>query len=68
MDNPETLATLGTQDKDKLDLDTIKNGQSRNTGNIRHTKHKTKTNKTKKCNTTQKIKKMINTDSTKNLG
>jgi hypothetical protein len=29
MDNPETLVTLGTQDK---------NGQSRNTGNIGYTR------------------------------
>ena len=32
MNNPETLATPGTQDKDK---------QSRDTGNIGHTKHRT---------------------------
>ena len=40
----------------------IKNGQSRDTGNIGHTKHK-KTNKTY-----QKTKKMSNTDPTKNRG
>jgi len=33
----------------------IKNGQSRDTGNIGYTRHRTKTNKTK--NTTQKTKK-----------
>jgi predicted phage gp36 major capsid-like protein len=48
----------------------IKNEQSRNTDNIRHTKHKTTTNqkrkkkknKKKKKKTTQKIKKMSNMD------
>ena len=39
MDNTETLATLGTQDK---------NGQYRDTGNIGYTRYKTKTNKTNK--------------------
>jgi len=34
----------------------IKNGQSRDTGNIGYTRHRTKTNKTK--NTKQKIKKL----------
>ena len=43
----------------------IKNGQSRDTGNIEHTRHMTQTNKT---NTTQKTKKMSNTDPTKNQG
>jgi len=41
----------------------IKNGQSRDTGNIEHTRHMTQTNKT---NTTQKTKKMSNTDPIKN--
>jgi hypothetical protein len=40
----------------------IKNGQSRDTGNIRYTRHRTKTNKT--TNTTQKTKKMSNTNLT----
>jgi hypothetical protein len=40
----------------------IENGQSRETGNIRHTRHRTKTNKTQ----TKKIKKMSNTNPTKN--
>jgi hypothetical protein len=77
MDNPEILATLGTQntgrrqtnqewaiqrywqhwahktqDEDKQ----IKNGQSRDTGNIGHTKHRMKTNKSRMDNTTQKTK------------
>jgi hypothetical protein len=42
----------------------IKNGQSRETGNIGYTRHRTNTNKTK--NITQKIKKMSNADPTKN--
>jgi hypothetical protein len=71
MDNPEILATLGTQytgrrqtnqewaiqrywkhwahktqDEDKQ----IKNGQSRDTGNIGHTKHRMKTNKSRMGN------------------
>ena len=46
----------------------INNGQSRETGNIVHTRHRTKTNKTTIKNTTQKAKKMINTESTKNRG
>jgi hypothetical protein len=42
----------------------IKNGQSRATGCIEYTSHRTNTNKTKV--TTQKTKKMSNTDPTKN--
>ena len=38
---------------------TIKNGQSKNTGNIGYTRHRTKTNKAKY--TTQKTTKMRNT-------
>jgi hypothetical protein len=36
----------------------IKNEQSGDTGNIGHTRHRAKTNKTQKHNTTQKVKKM----------
>jgi len=43
---------------------TIKNEQYRETGVIGYTRHRTKTNKTK--HTTQKTKKMSNTDPTKN--
>jgi hypothetical protein len=67
MDNPETLATLGTQDTGQRLEKTkgaIKNGKSRDTDNIGYTRHRTKTNKTK--STTQKTKKMSNTDPTKN--
>jgi hypothetical protein len=39
----------------------IKNGQSRETGNIGYTRHKTKTNKNKKT-TSHKTKNMSNTD------
>jgi hypothetical protein len=42
----------------------IKYGESRETGNIGYSRHRTKTKK----NTTQKIKKMSNTDPTKNRG
>jgi hypothetical protein len=38
----------------------IKKGQSRDTGNVGNTRHRTKTNKTK--NPTQKTKKMSNKD------
>ena len=44
MDNTEKLATLGTQDKDKQILENtegaIKNGQYRETGNIRYTRQR----------------------------
>ena len=46
MDNPETLATLGTQNTGQINVrenrrGKIKNGQSRDIGNIRYTKHRT---------------------------
>ena len=49
MDNPETLSTLDTQDTGQRQIKqgAIKNGQSRDTGNLRYTRHRTKTNKTR---------------------
>jgi len=51
MDSPETPVTLGTQDTRQINVreteEVIKNGQSRDTGNIGYTRHRTKTNKTK---------------------
>jgi hypothetical protein len=65
-DNPKTLATFGTQDTGRR--------QYKDTGNIWHTRywqhlaHKTldEDKENTKRNTTQKIKKMSNTDTTKN--
>jgi hypothetical protein len=56
MGNPEKLATLGTQDTRQINVREyrIKNGQSRETGNIGYTRHRTKSNKIK--NKTQKAK------------
>jgi hypothetical protein len=44
----------------------IKNGQSRETGNIRYTRHNTKTNKTNTQH--RKLKRYPTLDSTKNRG
>jgi hypothetical protein len=45
-DNPEKLATWGTQDTGQINVREYrtgnKNGQSRETGNIRYTRHRTK--------------------------
>ena len=53
MGNPETLVTLGTQDTGQRVEKTqgqIKNGQSRDTGNIGCTRHRTKTKQNKTHN------------------
>ena len=47
---------------------TVKNWQSRDTGNNWHTRHRAKTNKTQKHSIAQKAKKTSNTDPTKNQG
>jgi hypothetical protein len=49
MDNPEKLVTLVTQDTGgrQTKQGAIKNRQSRETGNIGHTRHRRKTNKTR---------------------
>jgi hypothetical protein len=60
MDNSETLATLDTQDTGQRQTKqgAIKYRRSRDTGNIEHTRHRTKTNKTH--NSTRKTKKTSN--------
>jgi hypothetical protein len=53
MDNPETLATLGTQDigqRLEKTKGTIKNGQPRDTGNIGYIRHRTKGRKNQRDN------------------
>ena len=53
MDNPEKLATLGTQDtRQRLEKTkgTIKNGQSRETGNIGYTRYRTKVRENQRDN------------------
>jgi hypothetical protein len=75
MDNPETLATLGTQDTGQRLEKTkgaIKNEQSRDTGHMGtqdtgRWQTKTKQNTTKK-NTTQKTKTMSSTSPRRSLG
>jgi hypothetical protein len=46
-DNPEKLATLGTQDTGQINVREYRRGnekgQSRETGKIRYTRHRTKT-------------------------
>ena len=53
----------------KPKIETIKNGQSRDTSKIGHTRHRTKTHITQKYNTAQKTKKMSKMDhQTKKMG
>ena len=76
MDNPETLATLGTQDTGQRLEKTkgaIKNEQSRDTGHIGYKRHRTMTNKQKskkkqQKTTTQKTKTMSSTSPRRSLG
>ena len=53
----ETLATLDTQDTGQRQIKqgAIKNAQSRDTGNIRYTRHRTKTNKTRGIKNVQRM-------------
>ena len=53
MDNPETLATLDTQDTGQRLENTkgaIKNEQSRDTGHIGYTRHRTKVRENQRGN------------------
>jgi hypothetical protein len=53
MDNPKKLATLGTQDTgQRLEKSegAIKNGQSKETGNIGYTRHMTKVRENRRGN------------------
>ena len=61
MDNPETLTTLGTQDTgQRLEKikGAIKNGQSRNSDNIRYTRHRTKIRENQRGNQEWTIQKL----------
>jgi 3-phenylpropionate/cinnamic acid dioxygenase small subunit len=53
MDNPKKLATVGTQDTgqrlEKTEM-AIKNGQSKETGNIGYTRHMTKVRENRRGN------------------
>jgi hypothetical protein len=53
MDNPKKLATWGTQDTgqrlEKTEM-AIKNGQSKETGNIGYTRHRTKVRENRRGN------------------
>ena len=69
MDNPEILKTLGTQGMGRRlekTEGTIKNGQSRDTGNIGYTRHRIKIKQNK--NTQHRNQKEDRHDPTKNRG
>jgi hypothetical protein len=58
MDNPETLVTFGTQEiGQRLEKTegSIKNGQSRDTGNIWYTRYRTKVRENRRVNQEQTI-------------
>ena len=59
-------AMKNVQSRETVNTGHIRHGQSRETVNTGHIRHRMKTNNNK--NTTQKTKKMSNTDLTKNRG